>query len=80
MFASTAVIASEDFWIFSRENTSPGLNAISLRISSSLSTSVPESLTSETLYISPSLKAAVRYISRLSGLIVTSVESTLKSI
>ncbi len=79
MLASTAVICCADFSSLARENVSPGLAVMSLAMSSSVMMRLPLSLMSEMAKISPSLTFAVRYIARLSGLMLTSVESTLKS-
>ena len=80
MLDRRAVIASVANSSTPREKVLPGLmNSTIFSISSFGSTVSPETVTPETLYTSPSVMPAVRYMSFLSGLIATWVVSRLKS-
>ena len=80
MLDRRAVIASVANSSRPREKVLPGLmNATIFSISAFGSTVSPETVTPETLYTSPSVMPAVRYMSFLSGLIATWVVSRLKS-
>ena len=75
MLPSVVVIASEVNSSRRREKICSGLTTTSFSICSFGSTVSPVTLTPETLYCSPSVRPAVMYMSRLSGLIATWVVS-----
>ena len=80
MLDRRAVMASVANSSTPREKVLPGLmNSTIFSISAFGSTVSPETVTPETLYTSPSVMPAVRYMSFLSGLIATWVVSRLKS-
>ena len=79
MLLSAIVIESEVSSSRRREKTMSFFRMTIFSTVSCGSTVSPVTLTSETLYCSPSVTSAVRYMSFLSGLIDTWVESMLKS-